>query len=431
MSAMTADDPGATLPDPPGGLGRLLVLTSTWPRWEGDASTSFVRDLTMRIHRLGWEVQVLAPHAKGAARDEVDLGVLVHRFRYLLPEAAQTVCYGSGALVNLRNRPLGLAKVPMLVGAEQAATVSAVRRFRPDVIHAHWLIPQGLVAGLVPGAHAPPAVVTVHGGDVFALDQPGMRSAKRLALRRATAVTVNSSATERAVLDLGADRAKVHRIPMGIEVDRPGDPERVAAIRAAHRSDDGPLCVLVGRVLAEKGVFDLVDAVAVARDGGDTITAAVVGAGRDQEEAELRARQRGVADRIAFVGWADPDEVPSWLAAADVVVAPSRTAADGWVEAQGLTIVEAMAVERPVVATDTGGIADAVINGETGVLIDEGDPVALAAAVLQLHREPARAGRLAAAGRRRAVEHYAASVTAERMSGLLAEVAVAARPTAS
>jgi glycosyltransferase involved in cell wall biosynthesis len=357
----------------------------------------------------------------------MDDGVAVHRFRYLWPESTQTVCYGNGALVNLRERPIELAKVPMLVAAEQAATIRSVRRSRPDVIHAHWLIPQGLVAGLVPGAHAPPAVVTVHGGDVFALDRPGLRSAKRLALRRAVAITVNSSATERAVLDLGAEPSKVHRIAMGIDVDRPADPERVAAIRAEHRTGDGPLCVLVGRVLAEKGVFDLVDAVAAARDEGRTIMAVVVGEGRDREGAQDRARQRGVADRITFIGWVDPDEVPSWLAAADVVVAPSRSAPDGWVEAQGLAIVEAMAAEQPVVCTRTGGITDAVTDDETGVLIDEAEPAALAREVLALYDEPDRAGRLAAAARGRAVDRYAASTTAERMSAVLADAAESGR----
>ena len=144
ISLPTADTAGS-------GKGRLLVLTSTWPRWQGDTTTSFVRDLTGRLSGLGWETEVLAPHAPGAARDEVDDGMVVHRFRYLWPESAETVCYGSGALVNLRERPLELAKVPMLVAAEQAATLRAVRTRRPDVIHAHWLIPQGLVAGLVPG----------------------------------------------------------------------------------------------------------------------------------------------------------------------------------------------------------------------------------------------------------------------------------------
>jgi glycosyltransferase involved in cell wall biosynthesis len=407
------------------GLGhaRLLVLTSTWPRWPGDATTTFVRDLTVRLAALGWDPTVLAPHDPGASRREADGGVDVHRFRYLWPASAQTVCYGSGALANLRGRPLQLAKVPALVAAEQVVTMRAVRRLRPAVVHAHWLIPQGFVATMVPGRPSPPTVVTVHGGDVFALDVPGVRAAKRVALRRAAAVTVNSSATERAVLDLGADPDRLHRIPMGVDVDRPADPERVASIRADHRRDDGPLCVLVGRVLAEKGVFDLVDAVAAARAEGRTITAAVVGEGKDRAAAEQRAARLGVADLISFVGWVDGADVPSWLASADVVVAPSRTSTEGWVEAQGLAIVEAMAAERPIVATRTGGIADAITDGETGVLVDEGDPGALAAAVLALHDEPRRAGGLAAAARRRAVEHYAADVTAGRMSAVLSSVA--------
>lgn len=420
MTAATAEGHEAEPPPVDGGR-RALVLTSTWPRWAGDATTSFVRDLTVGLDQLGWTTSVLAPHAEGAARDEVDAGVVVHRFRYLRPESAQTVCYGSGAMVNLRERPLDLAKVPLLVAAEQAATVAAVRRFRPDVIHAHWLIPQGLVAGLVPGRSAPPSVVTVHGGDVFSLDVPGLRAAKRLALKRATAVTVNSSATEQAVLDLGADPARIHRIPMGIDVDRSVDSARVAAIRAEHGRTDEPLVVFVGRVVEEKGIFDLVDALADAHDRGMALRGVVVGEGHDRAAAQQWATARGVADRVAFVGWIDGPDVPSWLAAADIVVAPSRTGADGWVEAQGLAIVEAMAAERPVVATRTGGIADAITDGETGVLVPEADPAALASAIIDLARDPDRAGRLAAAARRRAVADYSATVCTERMSAVLAD----------
>jgi glycosyltransferase involved in cell wall biosynthesis len=419
------DDEAA--PEGTRGEGRLLVLTSTWPRWAGDTTASFVRNLTGHLVTLGWQASVLAPHAAGAAHQERDGGVDVHRFRYLWPESAQTVCYGSGALVNLRRRPFDLAKVPLLVAAEQGATIAAVRRGRPDVIHAHWLVPQGLVAGLVPGRDGPPAVVTVHGGDVFALDQPGLRAAKRMAVRRATAITVNSSATERAVLDLGADRSKVHIVPMGIDVDRRTDPTRVAAIRRRHGDDGHPLCVFVGRVLAEKGVLDLVDAVAAAAADGRRIDLAVVGEGQDRRAAEHRARARGVTDRITFAGWVEPDAIPDWLAAADIVAAPSRTAANGWTEAQGLTIIEAMAAERPVVATRTGGIGDAITHGETGVLVAEGDPVALARAVLDLHDHPDRAARLARAARRRAVERYAAARTAAQMSDVLVEARLAGR----
>ncbi|MEL7210790.1 MAG: glycosyltransferase, partial [Actinomycetota bacterium] len=175
------------------GPGRLLVLTSTWPRWDGDSTTTFVRDLTQRLAGSGWDARVLAPHAAGAARHELDGDVEVRRFRYLRPERAQTVCYGSGALVNLRQAPLDLAKVPLLVAAEHAATVRAVRREPADVIHAHWVVPQGLVAGLVPGRDAPPVVVTVHGGDGWARDGHGGRSAKSRPHRRAPAHTENTA----------------------------------------------------------------------------------------------------------------------------------------------------------------------------------------------------------------------------------------------
>lgn len=401
--------------------GRVLVVTSTWPRWPGDETTTFVRDLTRGLTGEGWEATVLAPHAPGARRRELDDGIDVRRFRYLRPESAQTVCYGSGALANLRERRRDLAKVPALIAAEYAALAGAARRV--DVVHAHWVVPQGFLATAVPRPWAAPVVTTVHGGDVFALDNRPLRAAKRFAVRRSAAVTVNSSATERAVADLGPHDTPVHRIPMGVDTDPATDPEVVAAIRRRHRRGDGPLCVFVGRVVAEKGVLDLVEAMAALAHGGSDATLLLVGEGHDRSRVDQLATRRGVADRVTSVGWVDPTAVPDHLAAADIVTAPSRTSAEGWVEAQGLSIVEALAAARPVVATATGGIADAVRDGETGILVPEGDPRALAEALADLAADAERAAALAAAGRKLAVTEYAAASTAQRLSAVLAEAA--------
>jgi glycosyltransferase involved in cell wall biosynthesis len=132
---------------------------------------------------------------------------------------------------------------------------------------------------------------------------------------------------------------------------------------------------------------------------------------------------------VRFVGWVDPPDVTSWLAAPHVVVAPTKSSPAGWVEAHGQSIVEAMAAARPVVATRTGGIGDAITDGRTGVLIDEGDPAGLARAVLDLHDDPDRAHRLATAARERAVAEYDAGVCAERMSIILRSAADTARGT--
>ncbi|MEL7209716.1 MAG: glycosyltransferase, partial [Actinomycetota bacterium] len=160
---------------------------------------------------------------------------------------------------------------------------------------------------------------------------------------------------------------------------------------------------------------------------GRTIAAVVVGEGADLARARNRAVTLGVSDRVRFTGWVEPDAVPTWLAAADVVVAPSRTSPAGWVEAQGLAIVEAMAAARPVVATRTGGVADVVVDGDSGVLVDEGDPDAIARAVLELHDDPGRSARMGRAGRERAVSVFAADRTAAAMGDVLAGAAEAGR----
>jgi len=399
--------------------GRLLVVTSNYPRWDGDSTTPFVLHLTQALHARGWAADVVAPHAPDAARDEVLGGVPVHRFRYLRPERAQTVCYRGGALVNLRQDRTNLLKLPALVGAEWATVARRVRSGRYDAVHAHWLLPQGLVAALA--ARRLPVVATVHGGDVFALDHPGLRAAKRYVVRHAAAVTVNSSATERAVLALGTPR-RLRRIPMGVDIDPDVDPAAVARLRGGHRRGVGPLIALVGRVVEEKGVFDLIAAVDRLRADLPDVRAVVLGEGQDRERAEADVAARGLEGHVRFVGWVDPAEVPAWLAAADVVAAPSRTAPDGWAEAQGLSIVEAMAAGRPVVATATGGIGDAVEDGVTGLLVDEGRPETLAAAVRRLHDDPDLAARLAGAGRALVVERYRRDAVADAFSDLFTDV---------
>jgi phosphatidyl-myo-inositol dimannoside synthase len=399
---------------------RLLVVTSNYPRWEGDSTTPFVLHLCQALSRRGWETDVLAPHAPGAAEDEVLGGIAVHRFHYLWPERAQTVCYQGGALVNLRRSPANVAKLPALVGAELAAVRRRLGRSGYDAVHAHWALPQGLVGVLAAGRRVP-VVVTVHGGDVFALDQRPLRAAKRWAFRRAAAVTVNSSATERAVLALATPR-RLDRIPMGIEIDPAVDAAVVERVRREHRRGEGPLLALVGRVVAEKGVFDLLAAVDRLRSELPDLRAVVVGEGQDRAAAEQRCLDLGLGDHVRFVGWVEPEEVPAWLGAADIVVAPSRRAADGWTEGQGLAIVEAMAARRPVVATDTGGIGDVVVDDVTGVLVPEGRPDRIAAAILDLVRNRARTERLAEAGRAVAMARFSADASADAFADVFAEV---------
>lgn len=382
--------------------GRILFVTSNYPRWRGDTTTPFVHDLASDLVSRGWAVTVLAPHAPDAAGIETLDGVLVHRFRYMIPEAAESVCYGGGALVNIRDARWARVAVPALVAAEWAATCRRLAA-GTDILHAHWALPQGFVAVTTPFRRVP-RIVTVHGGDVYGLRGGIVDRFTRHALRRADQVTVGSSATEAVVRQLAGPGARVVRVPMGVDLSRRPQAELVEEVRRRYRRGAGPLLVFVGRVVEEKGVEDLVRAVAALVPDLPDVAAVVAGTGQHLERVRTLAGRLGVAERVHLPGWLDPPDVPSWFAAADVVVAPSRIGPGGWTEGQGLSIIEAMAVGRPVISTRTGGIPDTITTGENGILVAPSAPAEIAAAVRSLAADPLLAAEI---GR-----HGAASVKA-------------------
>ncbi|HSC87461.1 MAG TPA: glycosyltransferase family 4 protein [Polyangiaceae bacterium] len=405
-------------------LGRVLCVTSNFPRWAGDSTTPFVLHLCRDLVELGWQVDVLAPHAPGAAEQEWLDDVRVERFHYAWPESAQTVCYQGGALVNLRKRPLEKLKLPALVFAEWAAVQSRLLQGEYDLVHSHWILPQGFVGSVAGRLANVPHVVTVHGGDLFALRGALLSKLKRWTLEAADAVTVNSSFTEGRVRELSPGAALVERIPMGVNdrVLSPAERQAAAQLREEHAQAEGPLLIFVGRLVDEKGPADAIDALELLRGDLPGAKLWIVGSGQDEEALRVRCEARGLSECVRFVGWVAPESIRTYLHAADVFLGPSRTAVDGWVEAQGLTFLEAMAAEVPVVATRSGGIVDAVVHEESGLLVDENSPAQLADAVRRLVKEPGLAERVVRGGLARLGEGFSRTASAARFSELFERV---------
>ena len=400
--------------------GRILCIASTYPRWEGDSTPDFVHRLATDLQEVGWTVDVLAPHSPGVARVDTIDGVHIERFRYAWPERRETLFYEGGALQNLRADRWNLLSVPTLLLSEIAAVIRRLRPGSYDVLHSHWILPQGL-AGELSRVIAPiPHVVTVHGSDIFAMRGRAVEQVRRRVLGRADAVTVNSTATEEAVRGAAKCVARIERIPMG--VDAQGlSPTQVALsseLRRLHLRRDGPLVVFVGRLVEQKGVADLLSAVGALSGRHPDIRAVILGEGPARGVLERQCSKLKIAESVDFVGWASSDLVPAYLAAADVFVGPTRTADDGAAEGQGLTILEAMAVGTPVVATRLGGIVDSVIDGVTGLLIDEQAPDQIAIAIERLILDPELARRLGHAGAAKVRQEFSRTATARRFSDL-------------
>ncbi|PXF54491.1 MAG: glycosyltransferase family 4 protein [Deltaproteobacteria bacterium] len=407
--------------------GRILCVTSNFPRWAGDSTTPFVLNLAVDLQELGWQVTVLVPHAQGTALREILEGVKVERFRYLWPSKLETVCYQGGALINLRKHRADYVKLPALVASEFCSIVRRLIGKEYDLLHSHWILPQGFTGTLASRLFGVPHVTTVHGGDVFGLQGAVLTRFKRFTLRHADAVTINSSVTERAVFDIVPDLKELHQIPMGVSTSQVNAALSSAELQSRYRRGNGPLLVFAGRIVEEKGVEDLIRAVGILVPRFPDISALIVGEGQDRPAFEHLAGKLGLSDHVVFTGWVEPKDVFAYLAAGDIFIGPSRKASNGWIEAQGLALIEAMVAKTPVIATRSGGIIDAVRHEETGILVNERAPDEIAQAVERLVKKPRLVNYLREQAYKLALNEFSRASSAQAFSDLFSRMIQAKR----
>ncbi|MCP4429938.1 MAG: glycosyltransferase family 4 protein [Gammaproteobacteria bacterium] len=404
--------------------GEVLCVTSNFPRWEGDSTTPFVLSLAEDLQQEGWNIDVLAPHAPDALRMETINGVRVSRFQYLWPEKAQTVCYQGGALVNLRKNPLNKLKLPILVLFELLSMGWQLLTKKYSLIHAHWILPQGFNAVILGKLFHKPTVVTVHGGDIFGLQGRVMSSFKRWVLENASAVTVNSEFTKAAVLAQTSKINVLEKIPMGVSTKplTENQQSRVDLIRQKYKRVNSPLVIFLGRLVEEKGVGDLLEAMRLIVQELPEIQCLIAGEGQDKDKFQSYCAELGLDGNVQFLGWVQFEEVPLYLAAADIFIGTSKTSANGWVEAQGLTFLEAMAAETVVIATASGGIKESVIHQQTGFLVDEGSPSQIAKVVLSVSNDNLKPGDVVKRATKHVQENFSRNIVAEKFDNLFEEL---------
>jgi glycosyltransferase involved in cell wall biosynthesis len=344
---------------------KVLQLSSSFPRRAGDVSGIFILDITETIAAEGVDVTVLAPHDAGAARTEDLAGVHVERFRYA-PDRLEVLAHRGGILAAIRY-PSRMLLVPPFLLAYLRAAIAATKRLRPDVVHAHWWFPGGVIGAIASLLTRTPLVITLHGSDVHIAERPGLRKLARLTLRRAAVIGVVSEALRREAIDLlNVDPAKIVLLRMPVKMPAP--------VAVTPALDPPPLrLVCVGRLAREKGFGVLFDALPLV-DG--PVELDVFGDG--PARAELEAAARNVDATVRFHGARPRAELAETLAHAHALVVPSLR------EGLGMVALEALAVGRPVIASGTGGLVETVVDGDDGILVPPGDHRALADALRRL-----------------------------------------------
>ena len=178
---------------------RILVIATTFPRWEKDQEPRFVFDLSKELAKT-LSLWVLVPHAPGAKTNETMQGVRIIRFPYFYPRSLETVCYEGGILPKLKSSWLARFQLPFFLAAQFYFMCKTVRKHKINFIHCHWLIPQGFFTALLKMWSRVPFLLTAHGGDVYSFKKfPIVLKLNRFALKRSSGCTANSEATRKAV----------------------------------------------------------------------------------------------------------------------------------------------------------------------------------------------------------------------------------------
>ncbi|MFQ5526801.1 MAG: glycosyltransferase [Thermoanaerobaculia bacterium] len=378
---------------------KVLFLTQTFPRFADDTAGPFIRELARGLVAGGDEVTVLTPHAAGVeATWEVD-GVRVESFRYA-PQVLELIGYSRSLDRDEAIRLGAKLATPLYVLGARRKIRQVLRRARFDLLHAHWVVPNALVAA--PFAGDLPIGPGLHGSDVFLAERAGVRKLVSHALARSSFLTGCSPELVDRVAALGFPREDAAVIPYGVDVDTfSPDRDRGWTWRQELGIPEGaPLILGVGRMVTKKGFHVLLEVLPSLLEEFSSSHFCLAGAG-DLLEG-FRERTFSWSDRVHLPGIVLRDTLPDLYRGSDIFVLPAVHDAKGNVDGLPNVILEAMASGLPVVASGISGIPQVVESGDNGLLVEERKPDQLRAALAELLSAPDRAREMGERSRARA-----------------------------
>ncbi len=404
---------------------KILMATSSYLLFEGDGTAPFIEEIVRSVVARGHQVDLVLPAHPRLKRD-AEAGLRFFPYAYAPLVALNVWGYAQSMKADRGFRWKTLLVAPFAALATRSAVKYRLGRESYDVVHAHWVVPGGVLAHRPARAAGKAFVISLHGSDVFAAERNGLVGiAARQAFLAAGAVTACSSDLRDRAIILGARTETTRTVPYGVDArffapKHFESGEREAMRRRLGASPGQTLVVAVGRLVEKKGFAPLINALGDAPQ----IHLALVGDG--DLEAELRACARNARASVTLAGRFSRTDTAIALNCADIVAVPSVIDSHGNVDGLPNALLEAMAAGRPIVASRVAGIPDVMTDGVEGVLVPQNDAPALRDAMLHLADDlPGR--RALGENARRRVER---DLTWERVASTLEECYVQAQTLA-
>ncbi len=365
---------------------RVLVISSVYPTTPDGNHGAFIRETVLQMRSsLGIRFTIFAPAYEGSQTHNLD-DIEIYRFRYFFKRFENLV--RDGAPTKLQKQPLYIlvAFAYLVLGAWQLFWLC--KKQKPDLLHVNWPFPHGLMAYPVNKLLGIPMLFSFHGAELLLAKKFKFVGAiLRWQIPMAKSVTANSSFTQALIHKLYNGEVTV--IPYGLTI-KPKAPS------TKYPEGDTKL-LFVGRLDERKGLRYLLDALPSVLSK-HPIRLRIVGKGILEDEIKQQCQEQKLEKIVDFLGFVSKEELANEYASCNIFVLPAIVDSKGDTEGLGIVMIEALAHEKPVIASDVGGIVDVIQSGITGLLVNEKDPEALSQAIIELIDNPIRAKELGRQG---------------------------------
>lgn len=352
---------------------KILHIVTAFPRNEGDIITPWLVEMLRHYPEHGLEAEIFTSSYQGLG-DQVVHSLPVHRFRYFF-KRWENLTHEETTPDRMKRSLLYKILPAFYLMGGMIGIVKLLRKNQYDAVHVHWPLPHAVFGWVAKTFFGLPVVTTFYGVELRWVKRslPLLKGFLAWSARMSHRVVAISNYTAKEIREL-AD-VPVEIIPYTISLPENLDFSQPQA---------SPRIILsVSRLVERKGIIYLIDALKYLPQEME-VHLAIIGDGPERERLKERALSQNLGRKISLPGWVSEAELESAYRNASVFVLPAIIDSKGDTEGLGVVILEAMNYKVPVIGSDLGGITDIIIDEETGLLVPEKDPQALAGAIIRI-----------------------------------------------
>lgn len=382
------------------GRTRVAVVTSTYARSQEDHQVPWMREMTKRTAGSLASLKVYAAGFNGMKSHEID-GISVRRFRYA-PASFEKLTHDEGAPNKARSIWFKLIVIPYILCGILSVFIWCLRD-RTRVLHVHWAFPHGFWALLPKWILGVKVVSMCHGAELsLARNSKIIQAFLTFFLKQSDEVRANSSHTVAEIQRLCGVSADI--IPYGATIAECEEAAK-AETKAEAEVEVIPTLLFCGRLIQRKGIDVLLNAMpAILKE--KKVKLVITGEGDRKVEWQQLATKLNLDSHVEFAGFVSNQRLAELYHECTAYVHPAIFDDKGDTEGLGVVLIEALASQKPVIASAVGGIVDVIRDEETGLLVPEKNPAALTSAILRVLKNPDLAKQLGEQGHEHARQFF-------------------------